>query len=148
MSRLYGLPGHLVRRSHQIIGAIFADELRGASALTPVQYAALTAIRAHPEIDATRLSRLIVFDKSTLGAVLERLEGKGLISREASPRDRRAKRLRVTDAGAAVLEHADPVVDRIEGRFMAPLRPADRTRLVRLLREVVAGHAADEAKLT
>ncbi|HTW82990.1 MAG TPA: MarR family transcriptional regulator [Candidatus Sulfotelmatobacter sp.] len=147
MARLYGLPGHLIRRCHQIVGGLFAEAL-STSDLTPMQYAALTAIRAHPEIDATRLSRLIVFDKSTLGSVLERLEAKQLIWREASPRDRRAKRLRITPAGTRLIERADPIVDRVEADFLAPLPAADRTRLVRLLRRVVAGHAADEAKLT
>ena len=48
------LPGHLVRRVHQVATAYFAEEC-GAD-LTAVQYAALVAIGAHPGIDATRLS--------------------------------------------------------------------------------------------
>jgi DNA-binding MarR family transcriptional regulator len=137
----------LIRRAHQIDNALFADELAGYD-VTPFQYAALTAIRAHPEIDATRLSKLLVFDKSTLGSVLERLHARGLISRVASAHDRRAKCLRVTPAGAALAACVDARAEAIEQRFLAPLPRTERTLLLRLLRDVVAGHAEDEAKLT
>ncbi|MCS6878835.1 MAG: MarR family transcriptional regulator, partial [Geminicoccaceae bacterium] len=86
MRELYTKPGHLIRRAHQLATALFAEE---CGELTPVQYAALWAIAAQPGIDATRVSALIAFDRSTIGDVLERLEGKGWIRRETSPTDRR-----------------------------------------------------------
>ncbi len=73
------LPGHLIRRVHQVSTAYFAEECGGD--LTAVQYAALVAIGAHPGIDATRLSEIIYFDRSTIGDVLDRMEGKGWILR-------------------------------------------------------------------
>lgn len=133
---LYGMPGHLIRRAQQIAVAIFVEEC-GALDLTPVQYAALAAIRAHPGTDATRLSALVAFDRSTLGNVLERLEGKGLVARDPSPGDRRLKLLRLTPAGAALLEAAGPAVARAQDRILAPLAPADRTRLTALLATLV-----------
>ena len=147
LARMQARPGHLIRRAHQIDNAIFAGEMTGCD-VTPFQYAALTAIRAHPGIDATRLSKLLVFDKSTLGGVLERLQARRLISRAASSHDRRAKTLQITPAGAALVARVDARVDVIEQRFLAPLARADRALLLRLLRDVVAGHAEDEAKLT
>ena len=59
----------------QIAVSIFVEECK-AFDLTPVQYAALVAIHTHPGIDATRLSAVIAFDRSTLGNVIERLENK------------------------------------------------------------------------
>jgi hypothetical protein len=50
----------------QIAVSIFVEECR-AFDLTPVQYASLVAIHTHPGIDATRLSAVIAFDRSTLG---------------------------------------------------------------------------------
>ena len=75
MDGLYAMPGHLIRRVQQISSALFAEEC-GNFDLTSVQYAALVAIRANPQVDATRLSALIAFDRSTLGDVLERLEAR------------------------------------------------------------------------
>ena len=76
------LPGHLIRRVHQLSTAYFAEECGGD--LTAVQYAALVAIGAHPGIDATRLSEIIYFDRS-IGDVLDRMETKGWILRESTP---------------------------------------------------------------
>ncbi len=80
---LHAMPGHLIRRAQQIAVAIFMEECAEFD-LTPVQYAALAAIRENPGTDATRLSALIAFDRSTLGSVLERLEARKLVTRYSS----------------------------------------------------------------
>src|SRR5438105_2297777 len=102
MDAVYTRPGYLFRRMQQIAVAIFVEECR-AFDLTPVQYAALVAIRTHPGIDATRLSAVIAFDRSTLGSVIERLEMKDYIARKPSPGDKRVKLLYLTRSGAALL---------------------------------------------
>src|SRR3954451_8332331 len=88
MDAVYTKPGYLFRRMQQIAVAIFVEECR-AHDLTPVQFAALVAIQTHPGIDATRLSAVIAFDRSTLGNVIERLETKQYIERKPSAQDKR-----------------------------------------------------------
>jgi len=80
LRRLYGAPGHLIRRCQQIAVAIFMEETREFD-LTPVQYAALVVVRAQPGVDQTRLVNLIALDRSTIGNVVTRLEAKKLIVR-------------------------------------------------------------------
>src|SRR6202007_1190418 len=99
MDAVYIAPGYLCRRMQQIAVAIFIEECK-AFDLTPVQYAALIAIRTHPGIDATRLSAVIAFDRSTLGSVIERMEAKGYVERRPAPEDKRVKLLYLTKAGA------------------------------------------------
>ena len=139
VDELYAMPGHLFRRVNQISMAIFAEEC-AASGLTSVQFAALTAIRENPDVDATRLSSLIAFDRSTLGDVLERLETKGWISRSASPHDKRIKLLRLSPAGAKVLAEVEPDVRRVQQRLLEPLAPGDRARLMRMLARLIELH--------
>src|SRR5712675_2776859 len=110
MDAVYTAPGYLFRRMQQIAVAIFVEECR-AFELTPVQFAALVAIHTHPGIDATRLSAVIAFDRSTLGNVIERLETKGYIARKASSGDKRIKLLYPTRSGAALLRDIMPSVD-------------------------------------
>src|SRR3984893_17546745 len=98
MDAVYTRPGYLFRRMQQIAVAIFVEECK-AYDLTPVQYAALVAIQTHPGIDATRLSAVIAFDRSTLGNVIERLETKLYIERKPSREHRRIKLLYLTKAG-------------------------------------------------
>ena len=136
MDDVYSKPGHLIRRAQQIAVALFMEEC-AAFDITPVQYASLVAIREHAGLDATRLSALVAFDRSTLGSVLERLEAKGLIGRSGSSRDRRVKTLRLTRVGLRMLRDVEPAVARAQERILAPLRPADRRRLLTLLTELV-----------
>src|ERR671926_718733 len=102
MDAVYAAPGYLFRRMQQIAVALFIEECK-AFDLTPVQYAALVAIHTHPGIDATRLSAVIAFDRSTLGSVIERLQAKAYIERKPSPEDKRIKLLYLTKSGAAIL---------------------------------------------
>src|ERR1700761_9258128 len=111
MDAVYTAPGYLFRRMQQIAVAIFVEECKSHD-LTPVQYAALVAIQTHPGIDATRLSAVIAFDRSTLGSVIERLEVKALIERKPAPEDKRIKLLYLTKSGAALLREIMPSVDK------------------------------------
>ena len=133
---VYGKPGHLIRRAQQIAVAIFIDECRHLD-LTPVQYAALVATRDMPGLDATRLSEVIAYDRSTLGGVIERLEEKRWIERRPSPGDKRVKLLHLTAAGQRLLEQAEPSVRRAQDRILQPLGEADRRTLMRLLTDLV-----------
>src|ERR1044072_7159339 len=96
--------------------------LQGGKAfdLTPVQYAALVAIHTHPGIDATRLSAVIAFDRSTLGNVIERLESKALIERKPSREDKRVKLLYLTKSGGGVLRDIMPSVEHAQLRMLQP----------------------------
>ncbi|MBR0776847.1 MarR family transcriptional regulator [Bradyrhizobium diazoefficiens] len=136
MDAVYAAPGYLFRRMQQIAVSIFMEECK-AFDLTPVQYAALTAIHTHPGIDATRLSAVIAFDRSTLGSVIERLEAKDFVERKPAPEDRRIKLLYLTKPGVAILREIIPAVERAQARMLEPLKPADRKALTALLSQLV-----------
>ena len=136
MDAVYTAPGYLFRRMQQIAVAIFMEECR-AYDLTPVQYAALIAISTHPGIDATRLSAVIAFDRSTLGSVIERLQAKQLIERKPAAEDKRVKLLHLTRSGGTLLRDIMPSVDRAQARMLQPLKPADRKTLLALMTQLV-----------
>ena len=136
MDAVYAAPGYLFRRMQQIAVALFIEECK-AFDLTPVQYAALIAIHTHPGIDATRLSAVIAFDRSTLGNVIERIEAKGLIDRKPSSADKRIKLLYLTRAGATLLRDIMPAVDRAQAQMLQPLKSGERKMLMGLLTQVV-----------
>ena len=133
---LHSKPGHLIRRAQQIAVAIFMQEC-AAYDLTPVQYAALVAIRENSGTDATRLSALIAFDRSTLGNVLERLEARKLVLRYPSAEDKRIKLLKLSAVGNALVKRAEKSVLQAQERILAPLKPADRKKLMELLSQLV-----------
>ena len=136
MDAVYTAPGYLFRRIQQIAVAIFVEECK-AYDLTPVQYAALVAIQNHPGIDATRLSAVIAFDRSTLGNVIERLQSKDYIERKPSREDKRVKLLYLTRSGAKLLRDIMPSVERAQARMLRPLKAADRKTLLALMIQLV-----------
>ena len=85
MKEINDMPGHLARRFQQIAVAVFLAEVEEAGYdLTPVQYAALSAVSANSGIDQVTLAGLIAFDRTTITGVVDRLVLKGLITRHES----------------------------------------------------------------
>ena len=136
MEDIYLKPGHLIRRAQQIAVSIFLEECAPLN-ITPFQYAAMVAVRDNPGIDATRLSALVAFDRSTLGNVLERMESKGLILRAGDKDDKRVKILRLSPDGVATLRAVEPMARRAQERILAPLAPEDRDVFMRMLSQLV-----------
>jgi len=143
MQDFRSLPGHLIRRLHQASVALFAEECASLD-LTPVQYATLYAIGESPKIDATRLSEQVFFDRSTLGAVLDRLEKKALVVRSASATDRRVKVLTLTAKGKQLVKRASPAVLRVQERLMEPLTAGEREQMQHLLARLAEVHRGRE----
>jgi DNA-binding MarR family transcriptional regulator len=129
-------PGYFIRRLQQIAVAIFLEETQ-AHGITPVQYAALHATLRQPGLDQRTLASTIGFDTSTIGGVIDRLERRGLIERQASPTDRRVRLLHVTPAGVALLAEVVPAMLKAQQRILAPLPAAERPQFVAMLRTVV-----------
>lgn len=136
---LHALPGHQIRRLHQIAVALFLQEAADAG-LTPVQYAALQALGNRPGIDQRTLSGLIGLDTSTLAGVIDRLEARGLVERQASAEDRRVRLVSPTAAGRAALAAVLPAMLRTQERILAPLSAADRAAFLRMLDALVTAN--------
>ncbi|PWR20991.1 MarR family winged helix-turn-helix transcriptional regulator [Zavarzinia compransoris] len=135
LADLYARPGHLIRRAHQISWALFLDEC-AAFGITPVQYSALVAIGERPGVDATRLSAMIAFDRSTIGNVIERLETRGLVARRPSAEDKRQKLLYLTATGEQLVGDVEDPVTRVQDRLLAPLSEKERKTFVALLQKL------------
>lgn len=133
------LPGHQIRRLHQIAVAIFLQEVEG-SGITPVQFGALQAVADRPGIDQRTLARTIGLDTSTVAGVVDRLESRGLMRRNASPDDRRVRLLTATPEGLATLAGLVPGMLRAQERILAPLTAPERRQFLRMLDTLVAAN--------
>jgi MarR family transcriptional regulator, temperature-dependent positive regulator of motility len=139
MKDVYDMPGHLARRFQQIAVGVFLAEVEDAGYdLTPVQYAALAAINANSGIDQVTLAGLIAYDRTTITGVVDRLAQKGLVARNESSRDRRARELKITDAGRRTLRAVTPAVEAAQRVLLRGLTVTDAKELVRLLQKATA----------
>ncbi|MEJ6393580.1 MarR family winged helix-turn-helix transcriptional regulator [Gymnodinialimonas sp. 2305UL16-5] len=149
MDDIYAMPGHLIRRLQQISVSVFTERMRDlGQTLTSPQFATLAALEAKPGIDQATLAGMIAHDRATIGGVVERLEGKGLVERRQNPADRRAKVLSLTTNGARLLAELRPVVTQLQADILPGLTQEERHEFVRLAAKVaLAGNDFARAPL-
>jgi DNA-binding MarR family transcriptional regulator len=138
---LYRRPGFLLRHSHQIAVAIFVESCRDHG-LTPGQYGSLALIAGNPGIDQRTLAERIGLDRSTTGAIVNRLAGRRLVRRRVKPNDRRGRALELTEAGERLLHDAHGCAATAQRRLMEPLTPREQGQFVTLLDRLVRAHQA------
>ncbi|WP_343079880.1 MarR family transcriptional regulator [Ostreiculturibacter nitratireducens] len=150
MLSIHDMPGHLIRRLHQISTSVFADRVAEAGHdITPVQFAALATIEANPGIDQATLAGLIAYDRVTIGGVVDRLEAKRLLERAVSPRDRRARVLELTPEGKALMAVLRPVVVALQDDILPGMTTKEKTEFLRLLaKTAAAGNSLSRAPLS
>ncbi len=142
MSLIYdyhAAPGHLIRRAHQLAVSIFAENTAYFD-ITPVQFAMLNALVDEPGEDQITLAGKVAFDAATSGAVIARLETKGLLRRDADPKDKRRKLLTATFEGEKVVVAMKAAVADVQNQLLRPLNPKEAEQLTGLLAKLVAGH--------
>lgn len=133
MTPVSRMPGHLIRRLHQISTHVFMTRTREAGFdLTPVQFAALDAIRESPGIDQAGLADAVAKDRATIGAVADRLEQKGLVSRKVNAKDKRARILSLTDEGEALVLALKPLVVQLQADILPGLDDTEYKLFVEL----------------
>lgn len=136
---LAGSPSHLIHRALQLALDIYAEET-GPDGLTQRQFAVLEAVSHKAGLTQTDLVRATGIDRSTLADLVARMTTKGLLDREKSTIDARAKAVRLSATGEAALEAARPRVEAADKRIMALLPKGKRDGFLELLGEL-AGEA-------
>ena len=133
---LQNLPGHQIRRLNQISTHLFSKHMQDSGYdITPVQYAALLAIKVMPNSDQVQIANYISYDKVTIGGVIERLQRKGLISRDVNERDKRARILNITNEGIHMISQVDAVIEQIQQDILKMLDEEEQQTFMRLLRK-------------
>lgn len=132
-SDLYGQPGHLIRRAHQIAVSMFYESL--GREVTPVQYAVLRMLQERPGIDQVTLARAVGLDTSTTADIAVRLEARGLITRELLAR--RQRRLLLTDEGEKIMAGLISGVHNMRREMLSSLEADERLEFMRLLAKFV-----------
>lgn len=77
-------------------------------------------------------------DRTTMVALLDTLEGRGLVSRHPHADDRRRNVVELTDTGQDTLRRAAKASDDAERAFLAPLSPQAAQQLRNSLQTLVA----------
>lgn len=129
------LLGYHLRRAQ---AAVFADFMRTMEhdRITPGQFGVLTLINCNPGLNQSALARVLGIERSTMVAVIDGLEERGLVARNLSASDKRAYVLALTEQGKALLGRVQPKVRRHERRIAAALDADEVTALIDLLKRI------------
>jgi DNA-binding MarR family transcriptional regulator len=121
----------------EIIGRVNGEYERasGVHQLTAVQAKALGMLTYRP-LRMRRIAELLQCDPSNVTGIVDRLAARGLVSREPDPKDRRVKRIALTDDGQRVADDLAKSLD-FAARPLAALDSSEQTALRDLLARLV-----------
>lgn len=132
------MPGHVIRRLNQMSTQVFAARMQKEGIdLTPVQFAALDAIRTSPGLDQASIAACIAYDRATIGGVIERLLQKGYVERIVSDRDRRARVITLSPQGEQAYARILPVVMALQDDIMSGLSSSEKDIFMALTAKVL-----------
>jgi DNA-binding MarR family transcriptional regulator len=129
--------GYLLKQAH----LQFTEQARQALApldIGPREWAALICLDDERGLSQGEVARLLGVDRTTMVALVDGLQRKGLVAREPHPADRRKNRVALTGAGRHVLARGAELADETERRFLAVLSPAGAEQLKAALQTVIA----------
>jgi DNA-binding MarR family transcriptional regulator len=118
-------------------------------ALTPFgidarQLGVLLVLAGHEPASQQQAAQRLGVDRTTMVALLDTLEDKGLVFRHPHAEDRRRNVIELTDHGMDTLRRAIQASDDAERALLAPLSPQDRKRLRDALQLIVVHRNANE----
>ena len=125
--------GILFRQVRDAMWARMEVELAGLGCdLTFSQYITLKQL-AIGVAGVTDLARAADLNPGAMTRLLDKLEGKGLVTRTADASDRRALNIALTDAGHALWRDINQCGQRVRELAMQGMSPDERQQLTRLL---------------
>jgi len=98
---------------------------------------ALSIVRDHPGIGATQLARRMDVHQSTASNLVRLLSQRALVTSSRDEQDRRAVRLRVSEAGARVLRRAPGPLSGVLPDALGSLDPRTLNSLERALASLI-----------
>ncbi|MFN3461936.1 MAG: MarR family winged helix-turn-helix transcriptional regulator [Oceanibaculum sp.] len=116
------------QRAARSLARRFDDALRPVG-LNNGQFSLMMSLNRPEPARMGDVASLLAMDRTTLTAALKPLTRRGLVEILTDPKDRRSRRLVLTDAGRALLAEAVPVWERTHAEIDRLLGGADPQRL-------------------
>jgi DNA-binding MarR family transcriptional regulator len=104
--------------------------------ITPAHLRALRTLKRHGTMRLSELSDHLHIAPRSTTEVVDALESRGLVRRQADPGDRRATLVELTEQGTGVLDAIRAARGTEAERVFGRLSPADRAHLARILRKL------------
>jgi DNA-binding MarR family transcriptional regulator len=102
----------------------------------PREFGLMTVMAKRPGITQQELAALARVDPSSMVALLDELEKRGIAERRIDPEDRRRRALHLTEEGERQMQLLQREARKAAKELLAPLEPEERAQLNALLRKL------------
>jgi DNA-binding MarR family transcriptional regulator len=127
--------GYWLRRLSDEVHHSFEQQL-ATHGVTVAQWNVLVTVYHREATTTSAVARFIGIDPAAVSRLVDRLAGKGLMTRHADPASRRSLQLTLTPAGQALVPALIAIADANDAAYFGQLPLAERTALVQLLRQL------------
>ena len=127
-----GMLGYNLRRAQVVVFQAFTEAFE-AKDIRPVQFTLLLLLADNPGAKHVQLAGVLGIRRANMVALVNDLEARGLVRREANPEDRRAHALFLTNNGERFTDELRRLHDDYERRIRDRLGAAEFDKLVSLL---------------
>jgi DNA-binding MarR family transcriptional regulator len=134
--------GYLFKHAHQRLLDL-AGPAMAPFGVDGRELAVLTILGADVPISQQEAADALGVDRTTMVALVDELEDKGLVERHRSPSDRRKNLVELTPAGHRCLRDAGRARDEAERAFLARLGADEARGFVRALQILAARDSQD-----
>jgi DNA-binding MarR family transcriptional regulator len=138
-------PGYLMARLGDQSRRRFHKALEPVG-LHPRYFGVMTVVAAQPGMSQQHLHERTGIDPSSMVAVIDDLEARGLAERRPHPEDRRARAIFLTDEGMRTLEQVRVVAAGLQRELFGALSPRELETLHQLLRKLAAAQGSNGAE--
>lgn len=125
----------VLTKAQHTVHQLFKAEL-APYGVTPGQYGVLRCLWDENGQTAKQLADRLCLDGSTVTGILDRMEQKGLIKKQADPKDRRALKVQLTEVGIQLKEPLSKAIEEANRKALAHLDRDQAEALKRLLEDI------------
>jgi DNA-binding MarR family transcriptional regulator len=105
--------------------------------ISPREWATLSCLNDE-RASQREVAELLGVDRTTMVALVDELQAKGLVERRPQPEDRRKNIVTLTRNGRDLMRRGGRLIDSCEQRFLAPLSKSDAAQLKKILATLIA----------
>lgn len=132
---LPGLLGYNLRRAQVAVSQSFQNTIAPHD-ISPGQFGILVLISENPGLSQSELGNAMGIDRSTMVAVIDRLESRGFVVRTPSPYDRRSYALQLSPEGETLIKKIVPLVQQHEAAVTKDLSKSELNGLIESLGKI------------
>ena len=128
---------YLFKHAERLMGELHAEAL-APFGIHARDLGVLLAIERSESASQQEVAESMGVDRTTMVAIIDALEGRGVVVRHPDPEDRRRNLVELTRAGRVLLRRATAASDAAEARLLAPLSSEEGDVLRALLTRIVS----------